>query len=87
MPVSPHRPSDERHASWNELFFDLVLVAGGLQLSHLLHERPTAADLGLYVLLHLAFWIAWVCFTVYGNVSRGVARGRPLSCSRCWDWP
>ncbi|WP_051813914.1 low temperature requirement protein A [Kitasatospora sp. MBT63] len=58
----------ERHASWTELFFDLVVVAGVLQLSHLLHEGPTAADLALYVLLYLAFWIAWVCFTVYGNV-------------------
>ncbi|WP_441247421.1 low temperature requirement protein A [Kitasatospora sp. McL0602] len=60
--------SGERHASWTELFFDLVVVAGVLQISHLLHAGPTAADLGLYVLVYLAFWTTWVCFTVYGNI-------------------
>ncbi|RPK68197.1 Bacterial low temperature requirement A protein (LtrA) [Streptomyces sp. ADI96-02] len=66
--MSTHRPPVERHASWIELFFDLVVVAGVLQLSHLLHDGTTFADLGLYAVLFLAFWIAWVCFTVYGNV-------------------
>ncbi|WP_406320643.1 low temperature requirement protein A [Streptomyces sp. NBC_01637] len=66
--MSTRQPPAQRHASWIELFFDLVVVAGVLQLSHLLHDGPTVADLGLYVVLYLAFWIAWVCFTVYGNV-------------------
>ncbi|WP_406513619.1 low temperature requirement protein A [Streptomyces sp. NBC_00161] len=74
--MSTHQPPGERHASWIELFFDLVLVAGVLQLSHLLHESPAPADLGLYVLLYLAFWISWVCFTVYGNVE-GIRAGTP----------
>ncbi|MFD9596717.1 low temperature requirement protein A [Kitasatospora sp. NPDC059973] len=69
--MSTCQPPVERHASWTELFFDLVVVAGVLQLSHLLHDGPSAADLGLYVLLYLAFWISWVCFTVYGNVEGG----------------
>ncbi|MFF0413167.1 hypothetical protein ACFYUY_22330 [Kitasatospora sp. NPDC004745] len=30
----------ERHASWTELFFDLVVVAGVLQLSHLPARGP-----------------------------------------------
>lgn len=58
----------ERHASWTELFFDLVVVAGVLQLAHLLHVSPTPADLALYALLYLAFWTTWICFTVYGNI-------------------
>ncbi|MFC8132218.1 low temperature requirement protein A [Streptomyces sp. NPDC057302] len=62
------RPLTERHASWIELFFDLVVVAGVGQLAHLLHEDPSLADTGLYLLLYLAFWTAWACFTVYGNV-------------------
>lgn len=72
--LSTPAPPGERHASWIELFFDLVVVAGVLQLSHLLHDGTTLADLGLYVLLFLAFWIGWVCFTVYGNVEGSRAR-------------
>ncbi|MDX3502019.1 hypothetical protein PV749_15060 [Streptomyces sp. ID03-2B] len=34
----------ERHAGWNELFFDLVVVAGAGQLAHLLHGGPHLAD-------------------------------------------
>ncbi len=58
----------ERHATWIELFFDLVAVAGVSQLAHLLTHGPSRADIGLYLLLFVAFWIAWAAFTVYGNV-------------------
>ncbi|MER5966501.1 low temperature requirement protein A [Streptomyces sp. NPDC002057] len=61
--------ASERHASWLELFFDLIAVAGVAQLAHLLHGTPGAADLGFYCLLYLAFWTAWMCFTTYGNVA------------------
>lgn len=61
---------DERHASWAELFFDLVAVAGISQLAHLMHaERISAADVGLYVLLYAAFWMCWAVYTVYGDTS------------------
>ncbi|MFF9909067.1 low temperature requirement protein A [Streptomyces sp. NPDC013457] len=59
----------ERHASWLELFFDLIAVAGVAQLAHLLHGAPDHADLALYCVLFLAFWTAWMCFTTYGNVA------------------
>ncbi|MCT4351529.1 low temperature requirement protein A [Streptomyces sp. Je 1-79] len=59
----------ERHASWLELFFDLIAVAGVAQLAHLLHGTPGHADLALYCVLYLAFWTAWMCFTTYGNVA------------------
>ncbi|MGW1067889.1 low temperature requirement protein A [Streptomyces aureus] len=66
---SAHAASGEdRHASWLELFFDLVAVAGVAQIAHLLHDGG-AAELGQYVLLFLAFWTAWICFTLYGNVA------------------
>lgn len=64
----------ERHASWIELFFDLVAVAGIGQLTHLLHKGPGLGDFGLYVVLYLAFWMVWACITLYGNISRGQAR-------------
>jgi hypothetical protein len=58
----------EQRATWIELFFDLVIVAGVGQLTHLLHNDPSFADLALYTLLYFAFWTAWTGFTVYGTV-------------------
>jgi low temperature requirement protein LtrA len=68
----------ERHASWKELFFDLVVVAGIGQLAHLLHEETDAPTLGLYGVLFLAFWISWAGFAVYGNIAGDDARTRVL---------
>ncbi|MFJ4675345.1 MULTISPECIES: low temperature requirement protein A [unclassified Kitasatospora] len=59
----------ERHAGWNELFFDLIAVAGVGQLAHLLHAGPDWGAVGLYGLLFGAFWLTWACFTVYGDVA------------------
>ncbi|MGW2339653.1 low temperature requirement protein A [Streptomyces sp. NPDC001661] len=67
-------PVPERHASWLELFFDLIVVAGVGQLAHLLHTGPTWSELGEYGLLFLAFWFTWVMFTMYGNVAQDRAR-------------
>ena len=39
-----------RHASWLELFFDLVVVVAVAQVSHRLHD-PTWAELGISLLL------------------------------------
>lgn len=64
----------ERHASWMELFFDLVAVAGIGQLTHLLHRGPSLGDFGLYVVLYLAFWMVWACITLYGNIARDHTR-------------
>jgi low temperature requirement protein LtrA len=58
----------ERHASWLELFFDLVVVAGIGQLAHLLAVDATAGGLGLYVVAFTAFWLVWACFTAYANI-------------------
>ncbi|MFD3972785.1 low temperature requirement protein A [Streptomyces cyaneofuscatus] len=68
----------ERHAGWNELFFDLVVVAGAGQLAHLLHDGPHLADLALYGVLYLAFWTAWAGFAVYGDIAASATRGGTL---------
>jgi hypothetical protein len=68
----------ERHASWLELFFDLIAVAGVAQLAHLLHGTPGHTDLALYSVLYLAFWTAWMCFTTYGNVAADKVRTRSV---------
>jgi low temperature requirement protein LtrA len=65
----PEAARTERHASWAELFFDLVAVAGVSALAHLLGSRLDAAALGLYALLFLAFWLSWTTFMLYSNVA------------------
>ncbi|GAB4588383.1 low temperature requirement protein A [Nocardia sp. IFM 10818] len=64
----------DRHATWMELFFDLVAVAGIGQLTHVLHGSPGLGDAGLYVVLYLAFWMVWACITLYGNIARDRTR-------------
>jgi low temperature requirement protein LtrA len=64
----------ERHASWIELFFDLVVVAGIAQLTHLLHEEVSFANVGLYAVLFVAFWSVWACFMMYGNIAGDAVR-------------
>jgi Bacterial low temperature requirement A protein (LtrA) len=61
----------ERHASWAELFFDLVVLAGVAALAHVLGLKLDAAALGLDALLFLAFWLSWTTFMLYGNVAAG----------------
>jgi low temperature requirement protein LtrA len=64
----------ERHASWAELFFDLVAVAGVAALAHVLGFRLDTAALRLYALLFLAFWLSWTTFMLYSNVAAGQTR-------------
>ncbi|NEA59804.1 low temperature requirement protein A [Streptomyces sp. SID13666] len=64
----------ERHASWAELFFDLVAAAGVAALTHVLGSELDIAALGVYALLYLAFWLSWTTFMLYGNVSAGQTR-------------
>jgi low temperature requirement protein LtrA len=64
----------ERHASWAELFFDLVAVAGVAALAHVLGPELDAAALGLYALLFLALWLSWTTFMLYSNVAAGQTR-------------
>ncbi|WP_051640190.1 low temperature requirement protein A [Cellulomonas sp. URHE0023] len=64
----------ERHATWKELFFDLVVVAGIAQLAHLAQDDPGTHGLGLYSVLFLAFWITWAGFAVYGDIAGDDAR-------------
>ncbi|MEU4245594.1 low temperature requirement protein A [Actinoplanes sp. NPDC026619] len=64
----------ERHASWAELFFDLVAVAGVAALAHVLGSELDSAALGLYALLFLALWLSWTTFMLYSNVAAGQTR-------------
>ncbi|MEV0347899.1 low temperature requirement protein A [Nonomuraea sp. NPDC050680] len=57
----------ERHASWLELFFDLVVVVAVAQLAHRL-QHPTWGDVALFVVLYYAVWSIWTSLTLYSNV-------------------
>jgi len=73
----------ERHASWLELFFDLVVIAAVAQLADRLHGDPSLVDVGLAVVLYVAVWLAWTSFMLYANVSATRRASR-----RCWrGWP
>jgi low temperature requirement protein LtrA len=61
-------PVAERHATWAELFFDLIAVAAIAALAHVLVVEVTPATVGLYLLLFLAFWLSWTAFMLYGNI-------------------
>jgi low temperature requirement protein LtrA len=64
----------ERHASWADLFFDLMAAAGVAALAHVLGPGLDAPALGLYALLFLAFWLSWTTFMLYSNVAAGQTR-------------
>src|SRR5436190_2195903 len=57
----------DRHATWVELFFDLVFVVAVAQLSHLISNHPSATSFLHYALLFAPVWFIWVSFTVYAD--------------------
>ncbi|GAA2850615.1 hypothetical protein Acy02nite_33940 [Actinoplanes cyaneus] len=61
--------AEERHATWLELFFDLVIVAAVAQLAHLLHTEPDGRLLLIFAVLYYAMWSVWTGFTLYANVA------------------
>ena len=56
---------DERHATWLELFFDLVFVAAIAQLAARLGWQPSAASLVRFAGLFVVIWWVWVVFSTY----------------------
>jgi len=73
-----HPAAEERHATWLELFFDLVIVAAVAQLAHLLHDGPGVKQVFLFAVLYYAMWSVWTAFTLYANVSGNVTRLVPM---------
>ena len=58
---------DSRHATWLELFFDLVLVAAIAQVGHTLVTAETLADAARYLgLAWIVFWV-WCGHTIYST--------------------
>ena len=57
----------ERHATWYELYFDLVFVAAVAQLAMALSREPTLAGFLRFVGLFVPIAWAWTGFTFYAN--------------------
>jgi low temperature requirement protein LtrA len=57
----------ERHATWLELFFDLVFVISIAEVAHTLEDYRTPADFLGTAGLFVAVWWAWVGYTVYAD--------------------
>src|ERR1700761_8548521 len=60
-------PREERHATWFELFFDLVFVAAVSQLGGALALDPSAAVFPRFAALFVVVVWAWVLYTLYAN--------------------
>jgi low temperature requirement protein LtrA len=58
---------EERHATWLELFFDLVFVVAVAELGQNLSHDPTLHGFLLYVGLFIPVIWAWAGFTFYAN--------------------
>jgi low temperature requirement protein LtrA len=57
-----------RHATWLELFFDLVFVLAVAQLGRYLHDHLTAAGVVTFVFLLLPVWSAWMGFSYFSDL-------------------
>ena len=55
----------ERHASWLELFYDLVFVAAVAQLAKILSDDYSWAGVLRFSALFVPVWWAWVGHTFY----------------------
>ena len=55
----------ERHASWLELFFDLVFVAAIAALATQLHADHSVAGLAVFAGLFVPVWWGWMGYTWY----------------------
>ena len=66
-----------RHATWLELFFDLVFVFAIAELAHFLHSHADWAGIFTFVLLFVPVWWLWIDFSYYAdqfNVDSGPYR-------------
>jgi low temperature requirement protein LtrA len=57
-----------RHATWLELFFDLVFVLAIAELARCLHDHPTLAGFLGFAFLFLPVWLVWSNFSYYADL-------------------
>ncbi len=57
----------ERHASWLELFFDLIFVLAVAQVAHSLNQDFTLGGFLRYLAFFAPVWWAWVGYSFYAD--------------------
>ena len=62
---APDPPAEVRHASWLELFFDLVFVVAVANADTGLLHHLNASGLAVFVALMAVIWWAWIGVTFY----------------------
>jgi low temperature requirement protein LtrA len=58
---------EHRHATWLELFYDLVFVVAVSQLAHNLEEDVSLSGYLGFVFLFIPVWWSWIGTTMYAN--------------------
>jgi low temperature requirement protein LtrA len=58
---------NERHATWLELFFDLVFVLAVAELGGLLHDDTSLNGFLGFLLLFVPVWSAWASYSYYAD--------------------
>lgn len=58
---------EHRHATWLELFYDLVFVVAIAQLAHNLSNDVSLSGFSGFVVLFIPVWWAWIGTTFYAN--------------------
>ncbi len=58
---------EERHATWLELFYDLIFVAAIAQLAQKLYEDISLPSFFSVVVLFLPIWLSWFGTTLYAT--------------------
>ena len=66
-PKTGSSQNQDRHATWLELFYDLIFVIAIGQLTTFLSKDLTLVSLGNFVLLFIPIWWAWTGHTMYAN--------------------
>lgn len=56
-----------RHATWLELFFDLVFIVALAELGRLLHDNLTVAGFARFAALFAIVWWVWFCLSYYAD--------------------
>ena len=75
--VGESETNRDRHATWLELFFDLVFVVAIAELAHLLHDHLDWGGIANFAVLFIPIWWLWIDFSYYAdqfNVEQGFYR-------------
>ena len=57
-----------RHATWLELFFDLVFVLAIAELAHYLHDHLSVGGFLGFLFLLVPVWGTWMSYTYYADL-------------------